>query len=164
MFYTPYNIQRKLRRGTFFEVVGQNNMKHILAILLISLLPVSKGPCQNPEELVDPIFPHCYSLVQYESIKPLSLGNLYYGKLLIQAEGDTVNLRLTNHKIVFARLRSIDNPNDSIEIRGKAKSGNWHFIDENRTLIIDHISYLRIEKTGYKGCKMPIYNIPVRIK
>jgi len=139
-------------------------MKYILVILLISLVPVSKGICQDPEVIIDPVDTHCYSLVQDESIPPLSLGNYYSGKLMIQAEGDTLNLNLMNHKIVLAKLKSTDNPNDSIEIRWKKKSGNWHFLDENWTLIKDHISYLKIEKTGYMDCKMPIYNIPVRIE
>lgn len=139
-------------------------MKRILIILLISVFSISRGICQESIEIIDPVFPHCYDLIENQQIEPLSLGRSYFGRLLIQAEGDTINLILKNHEIVFAKLKSKDNPNDSIEIRGENKFGNWNFIDENCDLIIKHISYLRIEQTGFKDCKMPTFNIPVRIE
>lgn len=93
----------------------------------------------------------------------MQLSKDYYGKILIHASCDTVNNILTNYKIVFAKLKSVTNTNDSIEIRLDKYSENFKFIENNKDKIFRHISDIKIEKTGYMNCKIPTFTISIKV-
>jgi len=135
----------------------------ILIIIVFIAFGVENVFCQE-ETIIDPVFPLCYRLKNNTKIKPLNLGGNYHGKIFVLADCDTVNNILINHQIVFVKLKSYSNPNDSIEIRLDDKFGNFKFIEENSTKILGHFSNLKIEKTGFENCQIPQFTLPIKIE
>ncbi|BAX78447.1 hypothetical protein [Labilibaculum antarcticum] len=135
----------------------------ILIIIVFIVFGVENVFCQE-ETIIDPVFSLCYRLKNNAKIKPLNLGGKYQGELFVLADCDTINNVLINHQIVFVKLESYSNPNDSIEIRLDDKFGNFKFIEDNLIKIFGHFSSLRIEKTGYKNCKIPQFTLPIKIE
>ncbi|MDM8160832.1 hypothetical protein QUH73_13495 [Labilibaculum sp. K2S] len=135
----------------------------VLIIIVFIFFGVENVFCQE-ETIIDPVFPFCYRLKNNVKNKPLNLGGNYHGKIMVLAECDTVNTVLINHQIVFVKLKSYSNPNDSIEIRLDEKFGNFKFIEENTAKILGHFSKLEIEKTGYMNCKIPQFTLPIKIE
>jgi hypothetical protein len=120
---------------------------------------------QTNEQLIDPINYECFRLTNNEIIEPLKLDGHYFGRVILDTECDTINGILKNHKLVFAKLRSKTDPNDSIEIRLDLKIGNYKFIEEKMGDIIEHISGLRIERNPVVKCVyVPKFIIPFKIE
>ncbi len=117
----------------------------------------------NIDLLIDPIFPHCYELVQKEKPPTFIDESNYYGKILITAICDTTELKLINHNIVIAKLKSKINPNDTIEFRFGNEFGNVQYLNALYPKLVKHIDYLKIRKTNFKNCKDVIFNIPIKI-
>lgn len=105
----------------------------------------------------------CYTLVQKGRIDTFYYNSDYKGKVLFEAKCDTVNMCLTDYKLVFAKLRSDKNPIDSIEVRLNNRYGNCALIDSLIPGLIKHISYLNIEKTNFRNCESYLYRIPIYI-
>ena len=116
-------------------------------------------------ELIDSILISCWTLDPDSSIRPAKLNSQYVGRVIVQAEGDSVSLRLKIIKFVFAKLKSRVNINDTFELRINHKFGNYQAFDSLKPKIIEHLQYLRIRPTDYKNCiKQPlIFTIPVKI-
>lgn len=116
--------------------------------------------------IIDPIFISCWNLDPDSSIRPAKLNSQYFGRIIVEAEGDSINLRLIKFDFLFVKLKSKINIYDSIEIRMNSKLGNYQAFDSLKLKIIEHLSYLQIKSTNYKDCnKQPIiYTIPVNIE
>lgn len=145
-------------------------MKHRLFIIFliiifqIILLNISLYCQENENFITENGLPDCYKLKSDQTLDPLELKGKYKGKVLLNAKCDTINETLIDFIISYAKLESIENTNDSIEIRLESKIGNFKFIEENEDKIIKHASSLKIEKTSFNNCLAPIFSIIVRIE
>jgi hypothetical protein len=140
-------------------------MKFLLTFIILLSLYGQNGFSQINDQIIDPINNECFRLASNEKIKPLILEGVYYGKIMIEAECDTINGILKNYKLVFAKLHSKIDPNDSIEIRLDVKIGNYRFIEEQKANIIEHISGLRVKRNPVVKCvSVPRFTFPVKIE
>ena len=134
-----------------------------MSILFIFYLSINLFG-QNDDIIIDPIGYSCYRLKPDSTIRPLKLNDEYYGRVIINAECDTINNRLTNYEIAYAKLYSYKQKNDSIEIRPGLSYGNTEFIQRIFTKLTDHISYIGIEKNADDNCIIPKFYIPIKIE
>lgn len=140
-------------------------MKLIITMIISLSLFGLNAFSQENESIIDPIFYECFRLKSNEKVKPLKLEGDYFGRIILSAECDTINKTLKNHKLLFAKLRSNKDPNDSIEIRLDFKLGNYKFIEEKMYDIIHHITDLKIERHPIKHCEyIPQFSIPIKIE
>lgn len=118
---------------------------------------------QHNVEILDPINYDCYNLKD-DKIKSLQLPGNYIGRIMLKTECDTINKTLIHPKLIYAKLYSTIDELDTIEIKFDTKIGNYKFLDDNMSKILDHISYLRIEKVLNNNCIIaPRFNIPIMI-
>jgi hypothetical protein len=118
---------------------------------------------QEANEIICPVTPNCYILEPSSKIPSLKSDGEYFGKIYVETQIDTITLKLINHKIVFAKLRSTIDLSDTLEIRLNKLTGNKSIIDGLRTDIINHISYLTIKKVCEGDGLIPKYILPVEI-
>ena len=135
----------------------------ILTIIL--LLTITCGFIYSQEDiLIDPVVPHCYRIKDADSLELKIELKDYQGRILINAKYDTTLNELVDRKIVFAKLRSINNPNDSIEIRLDQKWGRSKLVKKNEKKIIRLLDSIIIEKTGYENCIIPMFAIAIKVE
>ena len=106
-------------------ILKKRIMNLLLTIIILLSVYGQNGYSQTNDQIIDPINYECYRLTTNEKIKPLKLDGVYFGRIILDVECDTINGILKNHKLVFAKLRSKTDPNDSIEIRLDLKIGNY---------------------------------------
>lgn len=112
-------------------------MKRIPFVLIFLLSFIYKSHGQADQTSIDHILPPCYKIKNNLIIKELILKGHYQGKVLLEAYCDTIKNILADYKIVYAKLISTSDPNDSIEIRLENKTGNFEFIEKNKTIILN---------------------------
>ena len=147
-------------------------MRLKILFLLIFLTPVSsnifaqESKKHQKEVIIDPIFISCWELDPDSAIRPLIMKSKYVGRVRVEAEGDTVTLKFKNYKFPFAKLRSTEDFNDSIEIRMDYNIGNYSYFESIKEKIIEHLGYLKLKPTNYQNCdkRCIIFTIPVRIE
>ena len=135
-----------------------------LSIIILLVIFNLNAFCQENEEIIDPILIPCYNLKHDRRIEPITLDGYYYGKIIVEASCDTVQLKLIDFKIKFAKLFSNIDTSDSIEIRLENKRGNYKFLDDNLTKIISWIEPMEIVKTNVHCDYIPEFNIPIKIE
>lgn len=134
-----------------------------LSIIILLVILSLNAFSQENEEIIDPILVPCYNLKNDRIIEPIILNGNYSGKILIAASCDTVQLKLKDFKIKFAKLFSNIDATDSIEIRLEDKRGNYKFLDDNLSKIISKIEPMEIVKTDVHCDYVPEFNIPIKI-
>jgi hypothetical protein len=137
-------------------------MKFCYIIFFFISLPIINAVGQETDKIICPASPNFYILEPSSRIPPLRQEGEYFGKVFVEAEIDTSTLRLINHRLIFAKLRSKIDSSDTLEIRLEKITGNELIIDELWTEIIDHISYLNIKKIC-EGDVVPKYVLPIEI-
>lgn len=108
----------------------------------------------------------CWGLSPDSTIRPLKLNSGYVGRVVLLAYADTSTLKLNKFEFVFVKLKSKGDPRDSVEIRLSKKAGNYQFFESVKPQIIEHLQYLRIKRTGNKGCDNngTLWKIPLKIE
>ncbi len=87
------------------------------------------------------------------------------GRVVVQAQIDSTQLGLINHKIIFAKLTSKVNPNDSIEVRMDKKVGNYQKLEDMIPAIVKHVGYIKVRKVGSNDCTLYMkVDIPLKIE
>jgi hypothetical protein len=121
---------------------------------------------KGTNEIIDPIEFLCWKLFPDSAIRPLILNSKYKGAVIITAKMDTTNYILTDYKIVFVKLRSNSNNNDTIEIRLNNKIGYINFVDSIQNVLISHLYYLKVKHSNIKDCQKNslIVTIPIQIE
>ncbi|MFC6998865.1 hypothetical protein [Rufibacter roseus] len=109
--------------------------------------------------------PSCYFLTPDAFIKPYRTKASYVGRIVFKAEIDTTSLLLHNYTILFAKLYSRNNPQDSIEIRLNDKVGNFSYVEELKPKLIKHLRYIRLRKVDTNNCVTPSsFTIPLQME
>jgi hypothetical protein len=143
-------------------VLFYKDMNRLIFIIISNLFLVSLFG-QDDETIVDPIFYHCYRLQDTSRIEPIKLEGHYFGKAIIQAKVDTINDKLKDYVIVYAKLSSSMNPRDSILIRYKNKYGKYAFLENQLDKIVPYISEKKIVRTNIENCVVPIFSFAIKI-
>lgn len=146
-------------------------------VFILSLIIVNSTSCidlnsissceklEKEEKIIDPIQINCFQIIPDEPIKSFNTSTSYEGQIVIKASVDTTNLVFNNYQIVFAKLKSKTNPNDTIEISMENKTGNFSFVENLKPELIKHLNYIKIKKTNDRGCVWSdYYNFPIKIE
>lgn len=146
-------------------------------VFILSLIIVNSTSCidltsissceklEKEEKIIDPIQINCFQIIPDEPIKSFNTSTSYEGQIVIKASVDTTNLVFNNYQIVFAKLKSKTNPNDTIEISMENKTGNFSFVENLKPELIKHLNYIKIKKTNDRGCvRSDYYNFPIKIE
>jgi len=133
-------------------------------LIIILLLTITCGTIYSQVDIIiDPIYTHCYRIKDADSLKLRIKLKDYQGRIIVNAKYDTVLNNLAKREIVFVKLRSNNNPNDSIEIRLDQKWGKSKIVEKKEKKILSLLDSITVEKTGYDGCIMPMFSIIVKV-
>jgi hypothetical protein len=127
-------------------------------------IPVKDSLQDNNQKDFSCVF-SCWGLDPDSTIRPLKLNSKYIGRVFIMAEIDTNIMRFKNYEFLGVRLKSKDNLEDSIEIWGNTKAGNYKYFESIKEKIIEHVQYLRIKRILYNSCDNNLrWRIPIKIE
>jgi len=141
-----------------------------LLLFLISFLFTTatfgqKKTFDNPDSIICTLPLNCVTIINDKPIKPfISAGN-YLGKVILQAQLDTLTMKLIRHKIIYADLHSKTDPNKKIEVRLNDRSGDIKYLDKMFPDLIKHLQYLKFKIVEHSNCVMTTsWNFPITIK
>jgi len=107
----------------------------------------------------------CLTILNDRPIKPFITSGEYSGKVIIQAQLDTVKMKLVGHKIIYADLLSKLDRNKHIEVRLDERSGDTKYLDTILPDLIKHLKYVKFKKVGHNNCIMTAsWKFPITIE
>ena len=132
---------------------------------VISLAFGQKANFSSNKTIVYGIPVNCLTIIPDKPIKTFHTSGEYVGKVAIQAQWDTLTMKLIKHKIIFANLHSKLNPSKQIVIRLNKKSGDTKYLDTILPDLIQHLKYLKFEIAEHGNCVITtIWTFPITVK
>lgn len=119
----------------------------------------------NTDSVICTLPVSCVTIVNEKPIKPFISEENYLGKVIIQAQLDTLTMKLVKYKIVYADLYLKADPNKKIEVRLNDQSGDTKYLNNIFPELIKHLEYLKFKIVEHKDCNMTTFwNFPITIK
>ena len=83
-------------------------MRLFLLLFSFFIIPDTFGQRtkNNSDTAIRTLFSDCVTILNGKPIKPFKTYDLYWGRVIIQAKLDTLTMKLTRHKFIFADLYS----------------------------------------------------------
>ena len=129
-------------------------MKLILTILTLTISVFSNGQ-----------FPNCIILNNGNQIEPLTLNKKYYGQIIVNISIDTTRLVLKDYELVYAKLKSRNNSNDTIFLNTDSKAGNITYLKKVMIDVKKYLQRLKINRLKSKDCNaVSRFRVPVNIE
>ena len=124
-----------------------------------------KKTFDNTDSIICTLPVNCVIIVNDNPIKPFISAGYYSGKVIIQAQLDTLTMKLVRHKIIYSDLHSKLDPNKKIEVRLDEQSGDIKYLDTIFPDLIKHLRYLKFKIVGHNDCVMTTaWKFPITIK
>jgi hypothetical protein len=143
-------------------------MRLLLLVTLFGFTTTTFGQnttLDNSDSVICTLPVSCVTLANEKPIKPFISDGNYLGKVIIQAQLDTLTMKLVRHKIVYADLYSKIDPNKKIEVRLSDQLGDKKYLNNIFPELIKHLEYLKFKIVAHKDCNMTTsWNFPITIK
>lgn len=143
-------------------------MRLLLFVILFWLTTTTFGQnttLNNSDSVICTLPVSCLTLANEKSIKSFISDGNYLGKIIIQAQLDTLTMKLVRHKIVYADLHSKIDPNKKIEVKLSDQLGDSKYLNAIFPELIKHLEYLKFKIVAHKDCiTTTSWNFPITIK
>lgn len=116
-------------------------MRLLLLLILFLLTSALFGQGTTFDSMNKPVCTlsvNCVTISDDKPIRPFISAGYYLGKIIIQAQLDTLTMKLIRHKIIYADLHSKFDSNEQIKVRLDEQSGNTKYLDTILPDLINH--------------------------